>query len=407
MRQDGVQRWVESAELSIKGGEEFQFGDWKTEEGCQGSCWHECKNAKNIQNVQKARGLSPYLCPMPEILGAAPFLSASADDLIILDVRSPAEYAHSHIPGALSFPLFSDEERHQVGYLYKQVSQTAAMMKGLEYVGPKMSYFLERAMELSPQKEVGVYCWRGGKRSESIAWLLDQGGFKTTLLKGGYKAARRYFLNQLERPWKLIRLAGRTGSGKTRILDALKQHGEQVLDLEGMANHRGSAFGHLGLGGQPSNEYFENQIGYQLDQCLPERPIWVEDESRHIGRLTLPKPFWEQFQQAPAIFMDVPAEIRVQEILKEYGIQELRGLRDSFHRISRKMGPQLVKEAIELLDREDLEGAARLALAYYDRTYDYHLRNHTTGPVINEEVTSLDYGRIADRMIEIRQQIMT
>lgn len=338
---------------------------------------------------------------MSEILEPASFLLASAGNLPVLDVRSPAEYAHARIPGALSFPLFTDDERHQVGYLYKQVSQTAAMMKGLEFVGPKMSYFLEQAMAISPKKEVGVYCWRGGKRSESIAWLLGQGGFQTTLLKGGYKAARRHFLNQLERPWKLIRLAGRTGSGKTRILEALSRQGEQVLDLEDMANHRGSAFGHLGLGMQPSNEYFENQIGYRLGQFHPDRPIWVEDESRHIGRLTLPKPFWEQFQQSPAVFIDVPVDIRLQEIMQEYGIQDIKGLRDSFQRISRKMGPQLVKKAVELLDQEDLEGAARLALAYYDRTYDYHLTNHTTGPVINEEVNSLDYSRIADRMIEI------
>lgn len=344
---------------------------------------------------------------MSEILDPAFFLAASADNLSILDVRSPAEFQHARIPGAQSFPLFSDDERHQVGFLYKQVSQTAAMMKGLEIVGPKMSYFLERALELSPQKEVGVYCWRGGKRSESIAWLLSQSGFRTLLLKGGYKAARRYFLHQLEQPWKLIRLAGRTGSGKTRVLEALRSRGEQVLDLESMANHRGSAFGHLGLGAQPSNEYFENRIGYQLNQFLPQLPVWVEDESRHIGRLTLPKPFWDQFQKAPAIFIDVPAEIRLKEIMQEYGVLDHGGLRESFLRISRKMGPQLVKKAIELLDQDDLEGAARMALAYYDRTYDYHLTNHTSGPVWHAQITSLDYDQTADCMIGMSRQIDT
>ncbi len=336
---------------------------------------------------------------MPDALNTSEFLALRDQGVPVLDVRSPSEFAHARIPGALSFPLFTDEERHEVGYLFKQVSQSAAMVKGLEIAGPKMAAFVREAMTLAPDHMVAVYCWRGGKRSGSMAWLLENSGFTSFVLEGGYKAARRTFLDAMTKTYPLVRVGGRTGSGKTRILEALKERGEQVIDLEGLAHHRGSAFGHLGLAPQPSNAFFENQIGDALSQMDQTRVIWVEDESRHIGKRTLPQPFWKQLIGSPVIFLDVDADLRIREILQEYGSQDTAGLKAAFKRISRKMGPQFVKQALEHLDKGNLEDAARLALAYYDQAYDFHLANQTSGVIIEEKVDHLDAQALAARLI--------
>ncbi len=341
---------------------------------------------------------------MPEILEPIEFLNRQKQGVPILDVRSPSEFAHARIPDAISFPLFTDEERHDIGFLYKQVSQSAAMVKGLEIAGPKMADFVLRAELISPEKEVGMYCWRGGKRSESMAWLLGNAGFSTILLKGGYKAARRLFINFYSKRYSLVRIGGRTGSGKTRILHALKESGQQVIDLEGMANHRGSAFGHLGLDAQPSNEFFENCIGEALLQMDPGQLIWIEDESRHLGKRTIPQPFWQYLTNAPVIHLDVSENARVQEIMFQYASLELEGLKDAFRRISRRMGPQFVKQALDRLEHNDLEGATRIALTYYDKSYDFHLKNQTFGPVINVQIESLDIPSITMQLIEIGQK---
>lgn len=341
---------------------------------------------------------------MPEIVDAIEFLKRQRQGLPVLDVRSPSEYAHARIPQAISFPLFSDEERHEVGFLYKQVSQSAAMVKGLEIAGPKMADFVQQAATIAPGKEIGVYCWRGGKRSGSMAWLLENADFSTVVLNGGYKAARRLFINSYSKRYSLVRLGGRTGSGKTRILHALKEAGQQVIDLEGMAHHRGSAFGHLGLEVQPSNEFFENRIGEALLQMDPGQLIWVEDESRHLGKRTIPQPFWHYLTNAPVLHLDVSDNLRVQEIMSQYAIQDVEGLKDSFRKISKRMGAQFVKRALAFLDEYDLESAARLALSYYDKAYDFHLKNQTFGPVHNILIESMDIRSITTQLIQIGQE---
>lgn len=338
---------------------------------------------------------------MPEILDAIEFLNRQRLGVPVLDVRSPSEYAHARIPEAISFPLFSDEERHEIGYLYKQVSQSAAMVKGLEIAGPKMADFVQRASSIAPGREVGVYCWRGGKRSGSMAWLLENAGFSPIVLEGGYKAARRLFINSFSKRYVFVRLGGRTGSGKTRILHALKEAGQQVIDLEGMAHHRGSAFGHLGLAVQPSNEFFENRIGESLLLMDPGRLIWVEDESRHLGKRTIPQPFWRYLTIAPVIHLDVSENLRIDEILRQYAIQDVESLKESFRKISKRMGAQFVKKALGCLEDHDLEGATRLALSYYDKAYDFHLKNQTFGPVHHVSIESMDISSITAQLIQI------
>ena len=198
--------------------------------------------------------------------------------LPIIDVRSPGEFAKGHVAGAVSMPLFSDEEGHEVGLCYKTKGQEAAIKMGLDFVGPKMSGFIDEANRIAPNRQLNMYCWRGGMRSGSMAWLLKTAGFKVNVIKGGYKAWRNEAMEILARPFPLITLGGLTGVGKTEILKALETKGQQVIDLEGMANHTGSAFSSTGKK-QPSSEEFENQLAFKLLNFDLSRPIWIEDES--------------------------------------------------------------------------------------------------------------------------------
>ena len=196
----------------------------------------------------------------------------------VLDVRSPGEYTHAHIPGAYSLPLFTDEERKLVGTAYKQQSREQAIKLGLDYFGVKMRKMVEEVESVvSQQSAVGkggaglktancilVHCWRGGMRSAGVAWLLDLYGFKVYTLVGGYKKFRNHVLETFNLPFNLKILGGYTGSGKTELLKTLKEKGERIIDLEGIAGHKGSAFGNIGLPKQPGQEMFENILALEL-----------------------------------------------------------------------------------------------------------------------------------------------
>ena len=221
------------------------------------------------------------------------------EERIILDVRTPDEYEKGHIPKALNLPLFSNEERAIVGTIYKQENPEKALLQGLDFVGIKMTRFIEKAKSLAPDKNIVIHCWRGGKRSSSMAWLLDLAGFNVKVLEGGYKAYKRYIQQQIENEnFEFIVLGGRTGSGKTHILNALNDYGEQVIDLENLANHKGSAFGWIGEEAQPTTEQFENNLFEQLNNMERERRIWLENESRNIGSVYLPDAFWSKMKKS-------------------------------------------------------------------------------------------------------------
>jgi len=318
-----------------------------------------------------------YLCRMVRSVDIREFLHLRDEGLPLLDVRSPLEYAHAHIPGAQSFPLFDDTERSEVGTLYKQVSADAALKRGLSIVGPKMSRFLEEAGQRCPDKTAGIYCARGGKRSESMGWLLSQAGFRINLLSGGYKKARRYFLDGLENGrWQFAMLGGHTGAGKTRILESLAGHGAQVIDLEALARHRGSAFGARMDAAQPSCEDFENRLAGSLMRMDASRIIWMENESRHIGRVRIPAPVWEAMHKAPLVQLELSRERRLASILEEYGSLPMTALKEAFIRIRLRMGPQHADEALRHLEAGDLRSAAALALDYYDRLYAHNWLSH-------------------------------
>ena len=190
----------------------------------------------------------------------------------VLDVRSPSEFRKGHIPGALSLPLFSDEERAEVGTLYKQSSRQEAIKKGLEIVGPKMRGFIE-ACEAIGGSTFNLYCWRGGMRSDSMAWLLERYGFEVSLLEGGYKAYRNAMMQDFAIPLHLKMLTGFTGSGKTDVLQAMQELGVQIIDLEGLAQHQGSSFGNQLTTGQPTTEMFQNQLHAALSALDRQKEI--------------------------------------------------------------------------------------------------------------------------------------
>lgn len=294
----------------------------------------------------------------------------------VLDVRSPGEFALGHIPGAISFPLFSDEERAEVGTLYKQTSPDDALIRGLEFVGPKMASFIRKAQAIAPNKEVTVYCWRGGMRSGSMQWLLETAGFKVTKIPGGYKAYRKWVLETIvhfaqHANWKI--LGGMTGSAKTEILLAMKARGSQVIDLEGLANHKGSAFGHFLEAVQPTTEQFMNLLAKELCALNPSETIWMEDESRLIGRVVLPPELVQAITSSPIFVLKKSKRERASFLAGCYGEAEFDEFERSFNFIKKRLGGPEVQEALEAVREGNLTHAAEIALKYYDKAYQHSL----------------------------------
>ncbi len=289
----------------------------------------------------------------------------------ILDVRSPAEFAHGHIPGALNLPLFLDSERAQIGTLYKQQGHDAAVLEGLRIVGPKLASLVEEACVLAPEKVVAIHCWRGGMRSSSVAWLLRQAGFTVNVIEGGYKTYRKWVQSQFANGLQLRVLGGPTGSGKTRILNELAGLGEQVIDLEFFASHKGSAFGAFGEKPQSSIEQFENNLVQYLLTLDTSRAIWIEDESRKIGSIYLHDDFWDQLNSGQLFNIEIPDSLRIEQLVKEYGKFNTAELATAIGRIGKRLGPQHLKAALEALHNQDLYRVAEIVLLYYDKAYRY------------------------------------
>lgn len=291
---------------------------------------------------------------------------------VTIDVRTCDEYARGHIPCALNLPLFTPEQRAEVGTLYMRTSRAAAIEHGLEAAGGKLADFVRQARQMSSggEKRLYIYCARGGMRSSSMAWLLDMAGFKVSLLKGGYKAYRGNLETVLNgSPWKFVIVSGATGSGKSEFLALIQQAGQQVIDLEGLAHHKGSAFGHLGQIPQPTSEHFINLIHESMRAFDPQQPIWCEGESMLIGRLYLPKTFFDIMQSAPRIEVKMDVEQRLDRLTAEYGQFSATELADAFNKIAKRLGYDNVKKALEFIALGDVRSAARIALIYYDKAY--------------------------------------
>ncbi|HSC53899.1 MAG TPA: tRNA 2-selenouridine(34) synthase MnmH [Phnomibacter sp.] len=316
---------------------------------------------------------------------------------LVIDVRSPDEYAHAQIPGAYSLPLFSNEERKQVGTAYKQESRENAIKIGLKFFGPKMVSIVEQVeawkqeMQATAKKNghthkgeqptefpIVVHCWRGGMRSAGIAWLLDLYGFKVYTIRGGYKVFRQWCLQQLEKEYPFKILGGYTGSGKTAVLHQLKKLGENMIDLEGLASHKGSAFGSINMPKQPSQEMFENQLALALHQTgqQGQKAIWLEDESQRIGSINIPTVLFRSMRKADLYFLDIPFAERLNLIVQDYGKGDIEKLVNAIIRIQKRLGGLETKNAIQCLLDQDLEGCFTILLRYYDKRYAKSLELH-------------------------------
>lgn len=317
-------------------------------------------------------------------------LLAAAGNYPIIDVRSPAEYEQAHIPGAVSLPLFSNEERKVVGTAYKQQSRETAIKIGLDFFGPKMRSMVEFAEQLN-SKTVIVHCWRGGMRSAAVAWLLDLYGFKVFTLAGGYKKFRHFVINQFSQPYNFNIVGGYTGSGKTELIQVLQKRGHAIIDLEALASHKGSAFGNLGMPVQPSQEQFENLLGmalYNINmQNKDDKTIWMEDESQRIGTINLPLPFWKQMRTAPLYFIDIPFEQRLNNICSWYGQQDAQKIIEAIIRIQKRLGGLETKTAVQFMQEGNTKESFRILLKYYDKYYNKSLQNRpNTDAVMNRIV---------------------
>ena len=292
-------------------------------------------------------------------------------DIPMIDVRSPVEYNKGHITGALNIPIFSDEERSHIGSLYKQKGRIPAIQKGLEFVGPRMKEIADEARSYAVDERLKVYCWRGGMRSEKMSWLFELVGLQCRVLTGGFKAYRNQLLEDFKDLRNMIVLQGPTGSGKTDVLAALSQHGEQVIDLEALANHRGSAFGHIGMAEQPTSLQFQNDLHAEFTKLDRNRRIWIESESLSIGKVYLPETLWESLNNAPVIELSIPKKERIERLVNEYGKFEISDLQASTKKIGKKFGNKNVQDVLDFLDKGDLRSAAELLLFYYDKSYNF------------------------------------
>ncbi|MEP7108735.1 MAG: tRNA 2-selenouridine(34) synthase MnmH [Ferruginibacter sp.] len=419
----------------------------------------------------------------------------------VLDVRSPGEFTHAHIPGAYNLPLFTDEERKVVGTAYKQESRETAIKIGLDYFGVKMRKMVEEAERITGKgqwamgneqgamskrqeamskgqeamsneklamskgqeamgneqgamgneqlamgkgqeargngqeknitNELGqlpiancllVYCWRGGMRSAGVAWLLDLYGFKVYTLIGGYKVYRHWVRTQFEKKYNFTILGGYTGTGKTLVIRELKRLGKAVVDLEGLANHKGSAFGALGEKPQPSQELFENLLAGQLsavsqkivaseEACSLSNDlagaIYMEDESQRIGLLNIPNELWNTMRNSSLVFIDIPFEERLDYLTEEYGRFEKENLVNAIIRIQKRLGGLETKTAINHLLENNYKECFRVLLKYYDKCYGKALINREKILALFNKITclSVDVKTITNTLINEKATI--
>jgi len=320
------------------------------------------------------------------------FLSSRTNTPIV-DVRSPKEYQLAHIPGAINIPLFNDAERAMVGTTYKHEGREKAITQGLELVGPKMAEFVAEGKRILQEHQaayITMHCWRGGMRSKSMATLFNFAGIPTLTITGGYKVYRNAVQQSFANPLHLIVLGGKTGSAKTAILQALQQQGEQIIDLEKLANHKGSAFGQLGEDPQPTSEYFENLLFEKIQQLDSTKRIWIEDESHLIGKVFIPETFWEQMRNAQVIYCDFPIEERINYLVTTYGNFDHEGVIESVKRITKKLGGQHAKAALEAYEAGDLKKATEIVLVYYDKTYNFGLSKRNPAQVKQMDMQKIE-----------------
>lgn len=301
----------------------------------------------------------------------------------LIDARSEGEFAQSQIPGSINLPILTNEERVKVGTLYKEQGSLEATLKGFEIVGPRFHEIQKEALERFPNRKAVVYCWRGGMRSQILSWLLSMVGFEIYRLKGGYKTYRTYTFEKVRESYPLLVLGGKTGTGKTVLLKKLKESGEQVIDLEGLAHHKGSSFGSIGQLPQPTVEQFENLLAEQLRELDSSLPIWVENESRKIGRLIIPDQFYSQMIKSPLLEIEKSEQERIYHIAREYAQLPEEELIAAVKRLQKRLGGLRTQQAIEDIHAKNHTSWIANLLIYYDKTYDFDLDRHEESKILH------------------------
>lgn len=323
----------------------------------------------------------------------------------LLDVRAPVEFQKGHIPNAKNLPLLSNEERAQVGTTFKKKGREAAILLGFDLTGDKWRGFIEKASKTAPDKKVCLHCSRGGLRSSIMAWAFDLYGFDISIIEGGYKSYRQLVLQQFEKEYPFLVLGGLTGSRKTEILIKLEKTGEQIIDLEGLAQHQGSAFGSMNKLTQPTQQQFENNLAACLLNMSKQKPIWIEDESRTIGKRVIPGFVWQQMQKAALIELQVAKEQRVDFLSKEYGVLDKDFLIEATRCIGKRLGAKRTQSAIEAIKEDRMADFISDVLIYYDKAYKHGISQRDSHSVFSIEVNSNDLTKDAYRILEYSQEI--
>ena len=287
--------------------------------------------------------------------------------LPVVDVRSEGEFQEGHIRSALNIPLLNNQERIAVGTDYKQKGQAEAIKTGFRLVGPRLHDIIINAQQVS--KEIIVHCWRGGMRSSNFCQFVGMAGVKTHQLKGGYKVYRHHAVESFAKPFQFLVVGGCTGSGKSEILQALSRKGEQIIDLEGLANHKGSAFGGLMMPAQPTTEQFQNELFEEIAKLDLNKRIWIEDESIAIGKIFLPQDLWQTMRTSSVVEVKVDKPVRVQRLVKEYGMANKEEFLQAMIDVTNKLGGQHFNTAKEKLLEDDMFSTIDILLTYYDKAY--------------------------------------
>lgn len=323
---------------------------------------------------------------------------------VVIDVRSPSEYRRGHIPHAVSIPLFSDAERAAVGTAYVREGRDSAIEIGLGYVLPRMSAFVcdvGTVLSHAINASVILYCWRGGMRSAAFAGLLRKEGIASEVIPRGYKAYRQKVLTDISQHGRLIVISGRTGSGKTRLIEELRSRGYAVINLEAIAKHRGSAFGSVGMPEQPTSEHAMNIVHSELMKFKSDQVVFIEDESQSIGYVNIDHGLFERMRTSPRILLDVPVDARLTNLCTEYGSADPAQLEAGFRKIHRKLGGAMLAVALTELHKGNFFDAARAALDYYDATYDYTLKRSASTIVSTISSTDGNIDELADRVTNL------
>jgi len=306
---------------------------------------------------------------------------------LLIDVRSPDEYYKGHMPNSINIPIFNNEERSIIGTKYKLSGREIAVREGFRIIENKIDklikefilirnkFLISTKYKYSFDKKIKIYCARGGMRSQSMYWLLEKFNYPCVTLNGGYKTYRNWVLNSFDDKHEIIVIGGKTGTRKTKILNKLKSLNYQIIDFESHANHRGSSFGGLGMKEQPTNEQYENLIAEDLNKFNKKNFIFVEAESPNIGKNRIPNAFYKQMKNSKRIEIKRDERMRIKELINTYSKYQKNDLKESVLKISKRLGPQRTKSAIDSIDNENWENVCKSVLDYYDRCYEHELKD--------------------------------